>query len=139
MSIENLWGGLEGIDSVRTPSMILQEQAGLLGKLTNEVLQGKVKRDPLSELREDSNVKMTLYIVAPALQGYSVKILDLDYSYTTAYPVKVTNSLEGSLWRASSESDLTGILKDILSSQRVTNIVAALIAESRMSIVDPSS
>ena len=133
MSAENLWGSLEDIDTVRTPSMILQEQAGLLGLLTNEVLQGKVKRDPLVDLREGSNVKMTLYIVAPALQSYSVKILDLEYSYTTAYPVMVNNSLDGGESRARHENELMEILKRILSSHSVTNVITTLIAESRMS------
>ena len=132
MSAESLWGGLEDIDTVRTPSVILQEQAGLLGQLTNEVLQGKVKRDPLVDLRESLNVKMTLYIVAPALQSYSVKILDLEYSYTAAYPVSVDSSLDGSQWRATHEDGLKDILKRILSSQAVTNVIATLIAESRM-------
>ena len=132
MSAESLWGSLEGIDTVRTPAMILQEQAGLLRELTKEVLQGKVKRDPLVDMRQSGNVKVTLYIVAPALQGYSVKILDLEYSYTAAYPVIVNSSIDGTEWRASQEGSLIGILKRILSSGAITNIIATLIAESRM-------
>lgn len=132
MSAESLWGSLEGIDTVRTPSMILQEQARLLGQLTNEVLEGKVKRDPLVDMRENNNVKVTLYIVAPALQGYRVKTLDLEYSYATAYPVIVNNSLDGGEWTARHENELKEILKRILTSHSVTNVIATLISESRM-------
>ena len=131
MATESLWGNLEGIDPARTPAMILQEQAGLLGKLTNEILEGIVGRDLIG----DSNkMIVSLYVVAPALQRYRVKILGLDYSYATVYPVFVSNSIEGDGRQvARTESDLVSILKDILSSQRVQNVIATLIAESRMS------
>ena len=130
MSAESLWGSLEGIDTVRTPSMILQEQAGLLGKLTGEVLEGRVGRDILSD---GNRMIVSLYVVAPAIQRYNIKILGLDYGYATAYPVIVSDSIEGYQKQARTESELVSILKDILSSSHVKNIIATLIAESRMS------
>ena len=130
MATESLWGNLEGIDTARTPAMILQEQAGLLGKLTNEVLEGKVGRDLIG----DSNrMIVSLYVVAPALQRYRVKILGLDYNYDTVYPINVSNSIEGVRRQAANEDDLVSILREFLSSQRVKNVIATLIAESRMS------
>ena len=130
MATESLWGNLEGIDTARTPAIILQEQAGLLGKLTNEVLEGKVGRDLIG----DSNrMIVSLYVVAPALQRYRVKILGLDYNYDTVYPINVSNSIEGVRRQATNEDDLVSILREFLSSQRVKNVIATLIAESRMS------
>ena len=130
MATESLWGNLEDLDTARTPAMILQEQAGLLGKLTNEVLEGRVGR----ELISDSNrMIVSLYVVAPALQRYNIKIIGLDYSYATVYPVIVSNSIEGGRKQAHNESELVSILKDMLSSQRVKNVITTLIAESRMS------
>jgi hypothetical protein len=130
MATESLWGNLEDLDTARTPAMILQEQAGLLGKLTNEVLEGKVGRDLIG----DSNrMIVSLYVVAPALQRYRVKILGLDYNYDTVYPINVSNSIEGVRRQATNEDDLVSILREFLSSQRVKNVITTLIAESRMS------
>ena len=130
MSAESLWGSLEDIDTVRTPSMILQEQAGLLGKLTNEVLEGRVGRDIV---QDENKMFVSLYVVAPAIQRYSVQILSLNYSYATAYPVIVLDSIKRRQRQANTEDDLLSILKDILSSSHVRNVIATLIAESRMS------
>ena len=130
MATESLWGNLEDLDTARTPAMILQKQAGLLGKLTNEVLEGRVGRDLIG----DSNRRIvSLYVVAPALQRYSIKILGLEYNYDTVYPVNVSNSIAEVSRQATDEEKLVSILRDILSSQRVKNVITTLVAESRMS------
>ena len=130
MSAESLWGSLEGIDTVRTPSMILQEQAGLLGKLTKEVLEGRVGRDIVND---DNRMIVSLYVVAPAIQRYSVQILGLDYNYAKVYPVIVFDSIRGRRRQANTENELLSFLKDTLSSSHVKNVIATLIAESQMS------
>lgn len=130
MSAKSLWGGLEDIDTVRTPSMILQEQAGLLGELTNEVLEGQVGRD---NIQDDNRIAVSLYVVAPAIQRYRVQILSLNYSYATVYPVGVSDSIQGRLRQARTEDELLSILKEILSSSYVKNVIATLISESRVS------
>lgn len=130
MSAKSLWGGLEDIDTVRTPSMILQEQAGLLGELTNEVLEGQVGRDIV---QDDNRIVVSLYIVAPAIQRYRVQILSLNYSYATAYPVRVSDSIRRSFTQAKTEDELLSILKGILSSSHVKNVIVTLISESRVS------
>jgi hypothetical protein len=76
---------------------------------------------------------VSLYVVAPALQRYRVKILGLDYNYDTVYPINVSNSIEGVRRQATNEDDLVSILREFLSSQRVKNVITTLIAESRMS------
>lgn len=130
MSVGSLWGSLEGSETVRTPAMILQEQAGLLGQLTKEVLEGITLR----EVSQDSNtVEMSMYIVAPALQRYRVKILELTYNFTSPYPVIATSDVISLRRTARSESDLLKILSDLLTSETVRNIVFSLIAESQMS------
>ena len=130
MSAESLWGSLEGIDTVRTPSMILQEQAGLLGELTKEVLEGRVGRDIVND---DNRMIVSLYVVAPAIQRYSVQILGLDYNYANVYPVIVSDSIKGRRRQANTENELLSFLKDTLSSSHVKNVIATLIAESQMS------
>lgn len=134
MSSKNLWGDLQGLESVRTPALILQEQAGYLGQLTDEILEGVVHR--LAAVRASDRVDADLYIVAPALRRYRVKILSVSYSLSDAYPAFVSSYIEEGKWDAKNEADLEGILEGILSSDNVRRVIFSLIAESRMSIED---
>lgn len=134
MTVQNLWGDLVGLDTARTPAVILQEQAGLLGKLTDEVLVGEVRR--INETRNPESFIATLYIVAPALQQYSVSVVRVDYSLVSAFPVNVDSILDGREWKADSEKQLADILSEILSSDVVRKVISSLIAESQMSLQD---
>ena len=131
MTVQNLWGDLAGLDTARTPAVILQEQAGLLGKLTDEVLAGEVRRN--NETRNPESLIATLYIVASALQRYSVSVVRVDYSLVSAYPVNVESILDGREWKAGSQKRLEEILGEILSSEVVRRVISSLIAESQMS------
>ncbi len=129
MPAQNLWGYLGDIATTRTPALILQEQAGLLGKLTNEALEGEVRRGP------GANPKvlfLALYIVAPALQRYRLKVLDLRYSYADVYPVRVDDSINDISYTADDEADFVDILRGILSSEKVQRAIANLISESQI-------
>ena len=130
MSTQNLWGNLEGLDTVRTPAIVLQEQAGLLGQLTNEVLEARVTREIIDT---SSRINVSLYIIAPALQRYRVKILDVNYGFASVYPAIVSDSLTLKRRTAESEPALDKILGEILSSEGVRIIISSLIAESKMS------
>ncbi len=134
MTHQNLWGNLESVDPVRTPTVILQEQAGLLGQLTNEILEGEVSRSPVH--RKPNSIAATLYVVAPALKNYAVRILSIEYTLAVAYPALVYNSMDDDERQAKSEEELVGILGEILSSENVRKIISSLIAESQLSSRD---
>ena len=131
MTVQNLWGDLVGLDTARTPAVILQEQAGLLGKLTDEVLSGEVRRN--NETRNPESLIATLYVVAQALQQYSVSVVRVDYSLVSPYPVNVESILDGREWKAGSQKRLEEVLGEILSSDVVRKVISSLIAESQMS------
>ena len=131
MTEQNLWGDLTEIDIVRTPAMILQEQAALLGQLTNEVLNGLVRRDSLVP---ENKFNMALYIVAPALRRYRFKVLELSYRVDEAYPVVVRDSIGGYKVEVHDEAELIEILKALLTSESVKRVISTLISESQMSL-----
>jgi hypothetical protein len=130
MTIKNLWGDFRDIETTRTPALILQEQAGLLAKLTNEVLEGGVTRS--KNLRDD-NFYVTLDIIAPALGRYRLQVLDLTYHYINVYPVRVRDSINDLEYKRYDEEELMGTLGRILSSNKVQKAIATLISESQMS------
>ena len=128
VSDKSLWGDLSELALERTPFLILQEQADLLQGATNEILAGKAHRQMTGR-----TVKAILYIVAPALQHYHVDILALSYDASIVYPVQVRASLSGETLDVSSENELKELLRDILTSDQVRNILANLISESQYS------
>ena len=130
MTVKNLWGDFRDIETTRTPALILQEQAGLLAKLTNEVLEGEVSRR--KHLQEE-NFYVTLEIIAPALARYRLQVLYLTYHYINVYPVIVRDSINDFEYETYNEDELMGALGRILSSNKVQNAIAAMISESQMS------
>ena len=131
MTVQNLWGSLDELDNIRSPAVILQEQAALLGKLTNELLEGVVKRQ--SEPRHN-RFEALLYVVAPALGPYRIQILEISYSLEKTYPVMFRETLDGRISRVDNEAILLKKLEQFLSSERVRKVLATLISESKMSI-----
>lgn len=131
MTAQNLWGDFGDIDLGRTPTVILREQAGLLRELTNELLEGRVTR---SELPISHNFNVSLYVVAPALGGYRVKVVDLTYGFESSYPVQVFDSMRELEVIAKDEEVLVELLKKILSSEEVNRVISTLISESKMSL-----
>lgn len=129
MPMQNLWGSFDDVETIRTPALILQEQAGLLGKLTNEVLEGEVRRESVQTL---DGFAVSLYIVAPALQEYHLHILRI-FHRVSMYPVKVEDSINGYIYNASDEAEFVEALRGILSSEKVQHAIAALISEAQLS------
>lgn len=131
MTAQNLWGDLGGLDNIRSPAVILQEQAALLGKLTNELLEGKVRRHSNPD---DNRFEILLYVAAPALGPYRIQILELSYSLEKTYPVMFRDSLDAKFLRVDDEVKLLEKLEELLSSERVRRVLATLISESKMII-----
>ena len=101
-----------------------------MGQLTDEVLEGEVRRS--AAFRDPSRVEADLYILAPALRRYRVKVLSVNYALTDAYPARVSSSIDEGEWDAKSEADLESILEEILSSCNVRKVIFSLITESQL-------
>ena len=130
VSDNSLWGDLSSLAPERTPSLVLGEQASLLQGATNEILLGRTHRNVL---RAGSLVVVALQVIAPALQQYSVEILQLSYKASMPYPVSVRDVFSDSDGTAESEHELRDMLRQILTSDEVRTILASLIAESQLS------
>ena len=134
---KSLWGNLPLDDMIRTPVIILREQATILTKLTNGLLEGVVTVRTASEqlfgskpLKEFSG---TLGIVAAALDGYMLLVLKVEYDLAI-YPVTTIDLLGGGAWEQKichNEEELMTALGEILSSERVSKSISLLLAQSR--------
>lgn len=134
---KSLWGNLPLTDTTRTPVIILREQATILTKLTNALLEGVVTvrtaSDALFKTAQSKEFDATLSITAPALDGYTVRVLKVEYDLTI-YPVDVYDWLGDAEFDkivCQNESELNDAIGKVLSSDKVQKAVGLLLAQSR--------
>lgn len=130
MSENSLWGDLSNIVPERTPSHVLEEQATFLQGETNKILRGRTVR---TVEQSGTGIIASLEVVAPSLNNYSIEVVTLSYTITSVYPVRVRDRISEKLSRASTEDELRGALKKVLTSEAVRSLLASLIAESQYS------
>lgn len=127
MERENLWGTLPSVDKIKTPLVILQDQAALLGDITNNQLVGYINYidSPAQGLSETR-----FFISVPALQNYKILILSLHFSYLEIYPVKLKNAIaDNQIIECKSEDEFKIALQNILTSERVQKVITALLVQ----------
>jgi hypothetical protein len=113
----DLWGNIQAT-SVRTPVAILREQAALLGKKTQNVIEGRVdSRSSGGEFYHSFN------LVVPALDDYTYQLFIIRHD-VNLYPVKLDWQQFGS------ESEFTNALREKLSSPETIRIVQNLLAQA---------
>ncbi len=134
--IKNLWGDLPVEKNIRTPYIILKEQASILTEATNGILVGNV----LKKANDDeSNPQVTcvLEIKVPSINNYSISIVGLLYPMLTIYPAKIMNIVKDTIVNdnCQNEESIHEFLGKILSSEEVRRIISALLNEARSDTV----
>jgi hypothetical protein len=131
---DNLWGELPSVDEVRTPNMILSEQAAKLGELTRNILRGEVSQ--VSDVAPGF-FAYALDIVAPVLDDFRVTVLRVSHALAL-YPVAVEDPFDDSPgWdeiptpECQSQEEFVGLVRRILGSRAVHGVIANLLAQSR--------
>jgi hypothetical protein len=123
---ENLWGELPLSTPIRTPTVILQEQANTLTELTKGTLVGRVNQGS-SGLNFVSN----LIIVAPALNNYSYSVLTIQHQITL-YPLILTDNTTSSTYNPANEDQFVIQLRRIPSSDTVKRAILGLVSQIRV-------
>ncbi len=130
MSENSLWGDLSDLTPGRTPFIVMQEQASFLKAATDGLLIGRASRE--LEIVGDK-VRVSMDVVAPALENYFIEILEISYDASRLYPVRVRSSISRISRLVSSESELKEVLSEILTSDEVRTVIGNLISESQFS------
>ena len=125
MPSESLWGELPLESVLRTPVSILQEQAAILTKATNGILEGRV-----TTANEKGKIKSTLRIIAPALGGYNLAVTSINHGIFL-YPAESIDHLRNEYYEIDNEDMLIENLKDVLTSAPLHAAIAALVSQSR--------
>lgn len=126
---ENLWGINFKPPDIRTPKHILEEQAGLLEKLTNSVLRGLVNTDRPSLMQPDFKHDFEIY--AHGLRGYTYTLFTVQQP-VEMYPLTIQSEVFDIGERVcKNESEFRAALREILSHKSTKRVIDALIAQSR--------
>lgn len=135
--IKNLWGDLPVEDNIRTPYVILKEQASILTEATNGLLVGNVKKETFSNESGDSGFECTLEITVPSINNYSISIVGISYPITL-YPSQIYNRVtRDKVKDCQTEEDLDKNLEEILSSDQVKRVILGLLSEVRLDAAEP--
>ena len=124
MSDKNLWGNLDDLGRIKTPTTHLKEQADLLAEGTNKVLEAEVETG-----KTDGDVTVTLAIVAPALNRYSYTVLRVNHG-VEIYPLTLSDIANNQSYRCDTEEKFLGSLETVLTSTKVRKILRSLVSQS---------
>ncbi|MCH7859968.1 MAG: hypothetical protein IID14_09790 [Candidatus Marinimicrobia bacterium] len=129
MAGENLWGELPAVETERTPLVILREQCAILGELTENVLEGRVRK-----IWKGNRFHLIMEIVAPALDNYVYTVLRVDHGIQM-YPLEIVRlNLEldeigrgNPAQHCKNEAEYINVLRENLSSDTVRRVIMGLI------------
>ncbi len=137
MSQRSLWGEIPSETTVRTVRYLLEEQGEILTKATNKVLRGHVTFGKYTAQLRDAghDFIVRFYIVASLLDSYQYGVMTV-YHGVAIYPATVeSEALEatgfsGHRRKVRDEEEFLGVVSEILTSETVRSVVAALLAQS---------
>ncbi|MDY6786329.1 MAG: hypothetical protein SW833_28055 [Cyanobacteriota bacterium] len=148
--LKDLWGEISQAKVLRTPYVILKEQASQLNQKTQGLLLGEVyksiKQNQFkASLSEQINPKKSrhqeqfvniLRIKAPSLNNYTYSVVQVEYPIAL-YPVKVEGfAVEGFLRMCNNEDEFEQALGEILSSEEVRKVISILLAQIQADLTE---
>jgi hypothetical protein len=120
MTTEDLWGNLPEIKTLRTPLVILKEQAELLQEKTDGLLVGHVK------LSQDGTRFLYIFsIIAPTLNNYTYHLLTVMHDIGF-YPLTLVDN-QGMGKEYSDEEQYKKGLRNIFISEDIQNVISKLL------------
>jgi hypothetical protein len=122
---ESLWPDDFGTTQTTPPVVILKEQAALLGPLTKNIVEGRVR-----SMQDGGRFMHDLFLFAPALSNYSYELVrmwhDLDF-----YPADLIYLPTSSRAKANTEAELKDHLRTFFAEPKTRSIISALISQSK--------
>lgn len=128
----DLWPDFAPAEGELPPITILKQQASLLGLKMKNLIEAEVETGTTDYQRF---LRHTLYLVAPVLNFYRYKLLDVEHPATEMYPVIIkvptddpaNNTLE---IKAASEEEFKAELKNVFASAQIKKVIENLLAQS---------
>ena len=121
---QDLWPDDLADVNLVTPSVILKEQAALLGEKTKQLVKGEVVTQAT-----DKGFAHRFNIVAPTM-GYTYELFQLSHG-VAFYPGSLRVAGQNTFRTIESEEALKKFLKELFSSQQTLTIVRSILAQVR--------
>jgi hypothetical protein len=118
----DFWGEIEEADSTLTPSMILKQQAALLGAKTKHLLEAEVRT-----IAQNEYFYHHFCLIVPTLDNYTYELFRVSHKIGL-YPVTVNDSVGKQL---KTEEDFKEWVHQKLSSLGTKQLLANLLSLAR--------
>lgn len=128
----SLWPDFEPAKGETPPITILKQQASALGLNLKNLIEADVETGTTDYQRY---LRHTLFLIAPVLNFYRYKLLDVEHSATQMYPVTIKVSSDDpanshSEIKAENEDEFKAALKDVFASAQTKRVIENLLAQS---------
>jgi hypothetical protein len=125
----NLWPVDFVTSEAEYPDAVLKQQAELFGKKTKHLVEAEVRSPDHAFFLQDK-IRKSLYLVAPALGGYSYRLFTIEYGIEP-YPVVITGVGDDVARICPTKQEFLATLKDLFASQETRRIIVSLLAQSK--------
>ena len=132
LRMNDLWPDFAPAEGEVPPITILKEQASLLGLKLKNLIEADVETGTTDYQRY---LRHTLFLVAPVLNFYRYKLLDVEHPATQMYPATIKVSLDDpasttSEIKAENEDEFKAALKNVFASAQTKRVIENLLAQS---------
>lgn len=131
MSSTSLWPSFGEIKLIKTPKIILKEQAHILESITSGYIKTEIQTAPHSNLL--NKVSHVMKITAPSVENFSTAIVQVDHDIIKLYPLNVTSRIKAMpvAYTAIDESEYLILLKKIFEEKETIETIQSLLAQSK--------
>ena len=131
MSIASLWPSFGEIPIIKTPKIILQEQAVHLEKVTYGYINTEIITSAHPTLL--NKISHILKITAPKVEGYSTIVVQMDHDMIKIYPITVTSRIKAMpiAYNASNEEELLLLLTKVFEEKETFDTLQSLLTQSK--------
>ena len=125
-AIKDLWPSEFGYEDLTPPVTILRQQATILGQKTRNLVEG----DVVTSSSSAGYFAHTLYLVAPAMDGYRHCLFTVSHE-VAFYPLHVVKCGASTTVLCSNEAEYLEALQTVFAEEQTRKVVSALIAQSK--------
>ena len=131
MSISSLWPSFGEIPVIKTPKVILKEQASYLENVTSGFIITEVVTAAHPTLL--NKVSHSLRITAPKVENYTTIIVEVDHDMIKLYPLTVISRIKAMpvSYTAANEEEFLDLLKKVFEEKETIDTVQSLLIQSK--------
>lgn len=116
---------LPSVETIRTPTSIMKEQASLLTSQSQNNLRGDVETSG-----SGSQIVSQMRIVVPAINFYTYDLLQYVQRPESVFPGYIHSNIHTESWQVLSNEDFVEHMRRILASPEVAQLLTSLLAQA---------